>query len=317
MEVAVEPPGRHVGQAQGGRPHDADRVAPRCDASQIAQHLGPRLCAADPVESDHGIAQLRDAAYLDGAIIEGRPASTLGHKHVFAHGIVYHAQSGLTFTWGSVSPAAVPNGQLLLAKNGHGTGAHDFVLIGRETLDMELFRLGANRKEGAYYLWYNVGSGCGAWWGRRDLAGAPGVRELPIDPNQLLGVLTICELPATFSSPPTVAMTMNTRPGECAYVLAYLDREPITGRILFRREMHFTWREGQPRRCFLVNFFDRKGRRVMVAKLKDYKPIDLEDVDPKPEAPPTMATSIEITWLDEKGQMGSRMRFRLSDMTTA
>ena len=211
----------------------------------------------------------------------------------------------LPFVWGSASPLAAPNGMLLLRKSKTTRlGPHDFVLIGREA-GVELFRMGSSTADAAYYFWYAFGDHSGGFWGRLALAGAPGIEGLPIDPTQLLAVLGICGLPDDFTQPPTVALTMSNDP--CAYVATYLDRQPVTGRILFKREIYFRWEEGKPRRPFRVNFLDAGGVRVMTAKLKDYRPIQTGG-----EAAPVIPTSIEIAW----PQAGSRLRIRLSEMNT-
>ena len=90
-------------------------------------------------------------------------------------------------TWRSGSP----NCLLLYRRGKNPNGPHDFVLIGRETAAVELFRMGSSTNQGLYYFWYKFGDDAGAWYGRLALAGAPGVREMPIDPMQLLGVLGI------------------------------------------------------------------------------------------------------------------------------
>jgi hypothetical protein len=54
------------------------------------------------------------------------------------------SEGGWTFTWGSTSPAATASGLLLLAKGDDPLGPHDFVLIGRETAAVELFRVGSS-----------------------------------------------------------------------------------------------------------------------------------------------------------------------------
>lgn len=213
--------------------------------------------------------------------------------------------SGLPVSWGSVSPLAATNGVLLLAKSEKNPlGPHDFVLIGRETAAMELFRMGVSTAEKVYYLWYRFGSRSGAWWGRTALAGAPGIQGLPFDPSQLAAVLGICELPDDFTQPPTVALSMSTDP--CAYVVTHIDRQPVTGRLLFKREVYFRWADEGPRRPFLVRFLDAAGRRVMDAKLKDYKPVATGG-----GAETLMPTNIELTWPARH----SRIRLVLSEMS--
>lgn len=214
-------------------------------------------------------------------------------------------ERGRSFSWGSTSPLAVPNALLLLGKGLEPTGPHDFVLIGRETAAVELFRLGSNVDEGVYYLWYRFGDYGQAWFGRHKYAGAPGVEQLPLDPNQLISVLSVTELPDDFTTLPAVALTFSRDP--CAYVVTYIDRQPVTGKILFRREVYFRWSDDEPCRPFRVNLFDNDGQRVMTADLDNYRPV----AGTVRETPPLMPTDIRINW----PQQGSRVHMVLSDMT--
>ncbi|MFP3938018.1 MAG: hypothetical protein ACLFVW_06715 [Phycisphaerae bacterium] len=214
-------------------------------------------------------------------------------------------EKGRSFSWGSTSPLATPNALLLLGKGPEQTGPHDFVLIGRETAAVELFRLGSNVDEGVYYLWYRFGEHGQAWFGRHEYAGAPGVEQLPLDPNQLVSVLSVSELPDDFTTLPVAAMTLSRDP--CAYVVSYIDRQPVTGKILFRREVYFRWSDDRPRRPFRVNLFDNNGDRVMTAELDRYRPVG----DTGRDDPPEMPTDIRISW----PQRRSSVHLVLSDMT--
>jgi hypothetical protein len=226
---------------------------------------------------------------------------------------------GWRFTWGSTADRALPNGLLLLAKGEDKLGPHDFVLIGRETLAVELFRLGSSTEEGKYYFWYRFGQRGGAWFGRHEFAGAPGVKHMPIDPTQLLSVLAVCALPADATKLPAVALSMQKDPCDYAYVVTYLDRQPVTGRILFRREVHFRWSDTEPRRAYKVNLFDAAGRRVVTARMGDYRPVDVSDLDDPPAVAPVMPTDIEIVCNPFPGVevFVERIHVVLSEMTAA
>jgi len=210
-----------------------------------------------------------------------------------------------------------PHGYLLLSKGENPLGPHNFVLIVNETLAHEVARVGVSRDEGVYYMWQRMWEK-EAQWGRVELAGAPNIPQLPIDPLGLLAVLTVCQLPGDFTHLPTVALTMNTRPSEqYAYVLTYVDRRPITRQIGFRRELHFVWHDEKPRLLFRINFFDSRGRRVMAARVGDYRPIDVSTMEDPPERPPIMPTDIEITWFDDQDRKTSKVHLWLSEMTAA
>lgn len=210
--------------------------------------------------------------------------------------------AGLDYqVWGSTSSRAEPNAVLLLFKGEDRVGPQDFVLIGSE-LGTEIFRTGCSTADGAYYFWHRFGGDAALLWGRNEYAGAPGAAALPIDPLQILAVLGVCELPSDFTRTPTVALSMDTTPCSYAYVVTYLDRQPVTGRILFRREMYFTWDDHERRRAFRVDFFDSRGLRVMRAELKDYKPVAVVGCGGDGAAA-VMPTDIRITWQGRKASV--------------
>ena len=215
---------------------------------------------------------------------------------------------GRRLTWGSTSPLAPANGMLLLSKTEDPLGAKDFVLVGRESLAVELFRVGSSASEGKYYLWYHLGERGKAWWGRLELAGAPGIDEMQIDPNHVLSVLAVCRLPQSFTELPAVLMRMSKDP--CAYVLTYVDRQVRTGRIAAMREVYFNWDDGGLRRPFMVKLLGPAGQHVMTAKLDKYRRIDTDG----PRTPaPVMPTDIRIDWPAK----GNKVHLVLSELTTA
>jgi len=200
------------------------------------------------------------------------------------------------------------DGVMLLGKTANKLGPHDFVLVGRQS-GQEVFRLGCSASQGIYYFLYRLGKNACAYWGRQELAGAAGVRLLPIDPNDLLAVLTICSLPDDFTKLPTVTLTTQRTPQGCAYKLTYLDRQPDTRRIVIRREVYFPWDDRKQRRPYLIRFFGADGRCVLRARLRDYEPIESTG----PTYPAAMPTRIQIDWPQRK----SRIELKLSQMTTA
>ncbi len=221
---------------------------------------------------------------------------------------------GPPITWDSGAPTCL----LLLAKGPRRLGPHDFVLIGRETANMELFRIGSSTEDGVYYFWYKIGKHGGAWLGSQALAGAPGIDNLPIDPMQMLGVLAVTALPDDLTRLPAVALSMNDTPGECAYVVTLIDRQPLTNRVLFRREILFRWDgEPGPLRPREVRVFNAEGRRMMTASLADYAPIDTSGLDDPPASEPVMPTDIDMRFhaAGKAQAFVRRIRLRLSEMT--
>ena len=227
--------------------------------------------------------------------------------------LVVKQEGKLPLAWGSTSPLAPPNGLLLLFKRPEPLGPQDFLLLGYETaLGAPLFKLASSVDEGVYYLWYSVGDNRGGWVGRHAFAGAPGTR-IPIDPTQLVSVLGVLELPGDFTTLPTVTMRMSCDP--CAYVVTFLDRQAVTNRIVYTRGVYFNWDDSELRRPFRVELFDSNGDLALVAKLGEYKPVDLgESAQPAAVGdaePPFMPTDIRISWPGN----GSSVHIVLSDMT--
>ena len=211
----------------------------------------------------------------------------------------YHGMSlGSLVPWDELSFV------LVLFKNEDRLGPQDFVLVG-SVAGVQLSRIGCSTADGAYYFWHD-GNKPALYWGRNRLAGAPGVDALPIDPLQILAILSICELPGDLTQLPAVALSMNTTPGEYAYVVTYLARQPVSNRILFRREVHFNWSDDKKPRPFRVDLFDGEGMRVLTADLSDYRPIervfsegrsDYRATMAEREKPaPEMPTDIRIRW---------------------
>jgi hypothetical protein len=220
-----------------------------------------------------------------------------------------------------------PNGLLRIKKGPTPLGAHDMVLIGRE-MTQQVLRVGTSLKDKAYYMWTLMPE-AGAMWGQLELAGAPGIKQLPIDPTGLQAVLGICQLPSDQSSTPAVTLHMDTTPGRYAYVLRYVSRQPLSNNLVQRREFRFAWDEKRPNRCASlfwgaekprrleeINFFDRRGRRIMSAAVSDYKPIDLEGMDNPPAKAPIMPTDIKITWFNDRKGKTASVRLGLTQMTT-
>ena len=226
---------------------------------------------------------------------------------------VYHEASGLALPlWSS------PNGLLRMKKGPAPLGTHDMVLIGRE-VSKQVLRVGTSRKEDVYYMWTLIPK-TRAMWGRMELAGAPGIRLLPIDPTGLQAVLGICQLPADQSHTPAVILQMDTTPGRYAYVLGYVSRQPVSNNFVLRREFRFAWGEDlwgnqRPRRLEEINFFDARGRKIMSAAVSDYKPVDVSALDNPPETPPIVPTDIRITWFNDRKQKTASVRLRLTQMT--
>ena len=229
--------------------------------------------------------------------------------------VTIDARDAPAFTWRSGEPTCL----LLLAKGPDRLGPHDFVLIARETAAVELFRIGSSAEQGEYYFWFRFGERGGAWVARHEAPPAGGARRLPIDPSQLLSVLAVCALPDDPTKLPAVALGMNNEPGDCAYVVTLIDRQPVTRRILFRREVYFRWSDTEPRRPYKVNLFDHAGRRVMTAHLKGYRPIDVSELDDPPAKAPVMPTDIEMVSNPQPGVRTfiRRIHLRLSEMTAS
>lgn len=220
-------------------------------------------------------------------------------------------EDGNSISWGST--LGPPNGRLLLGKVASDPLASNFVLEGLEA-GRPLFNIGTSAEEGLYFVWFQVGQEGGAWAGRIQNAGAPGTERFFIDPIGLVSLLTLTPLPADLTQLPTVAMTLSTEP--CAYVLTYIDRQPVTNRILFKREIYFEWSDSAPPRPFMVRFFAPDGRRVMTAQLRNYKPVPATG---EAGTQAVMPTDILMTHEDLPGTPSRlrRLHIVLSDFSTS
>jgi hypothetical protein len=227
---------------------------------------------------------------------------------------------GRAVDWGSTLLA--PNALLFLDKaaGDRAVGAsgptgpdapEDFVLIGSES-GQEIFRLGVSASDRVYYIWTSVGSQAWGMFGHTALAGAPGGGAIPVNPLDLSSVLGLTPLPADFARIPNVQMRLHDQPCECAYVLTLLDRQPVTGAIVARRDVYMDWDANRPPRPFRVDLLDDAGRAVMIARLKNYKPVAIVGEDAPAGPPAVMPSDIEITW----PKAGSRIHMVLSEMKT-
>jgi hypothetical protein len=214
-------------------------------------------------------------------------------------------------------------GYVILDKGDEPLGPHDLVVIGREA-GQDVFRLGNSTEEGLYYWWFGYDQRAGGAFGRTELAGAADGNLMPIDPLGLLSVLTVCEVPADPADLPAALVRLDD--ADCrhrAYVVGHVAPNPLSGRIALRREVRYAWDDERPARPFRVDFLDRLGRRVMEARLADYRPVAMEHPEAEANAPAVMPTDIEITRITyppgDPGRPQSKhhLRIRLSEMTTA
>jgi len=234
----------------------------------------------------------------------------------------YHESTGVGMpVWSS------PNGLLRMSKGPEPFGTHDMVLIGRE-LSKQVIRVGTSRKDDIYYMWTLVPE-TKAMWGHMKYAGAPGIENMTIDPSGLQAILGICQLPYGSSKDLGVTLRMDTTPGRYAYIVGYINRQPISNRLILSREYRFTWDEERPdglsefligkqkpRRVEEISFFDPEGRKLIRAEVSDYKPVELDPATDEPETAPIMPTNIRITWYNRKQQKKYAIRLKLSQMTT-
>ncbi len=224
--------------------------------------------------------------------------------------VTFSDEAGRSISWGSASPLAAANALVLLEKPEDKSRPADFVLVGREMA--ELFRVGTDSANGLYYCWANLDGRGGAWLGRTKYAGAPGVKGMPIDPMQLVEILGITELPAVRADAmPAVVMTLQQKP--CAYVVRYLNPQPVSGHLKIWREVYFRWSYTEPRRPYQIKLYDAAGLCRVIAKVSDYKPIAIATDGDEP----IMPTDIRITFPAIKNvQPASSLHMSLTEMTT-
>ena len=206
-------------------------------------------------------------------------------------------------------PWTFSNGIIMIRKQDNRFAIPDFKLILKEA-GKTVAQVGTSSNDRVYYMWQTLSNKIPSYFGELKYAGAPNVNKLPIDPIQLMSILCINELPADLTRAPFVTQRISSKP--CAYVLTYIDRQPVTNKFIARREIYFQRAvtvnpDGNevelPCRPFMVKIFDQKGFEVFTAKMSKYKPITLEDVDDENQPYPVMPTNIEMkcnitgTWL--------------------
>jgi len=116
----------------------------------------------------------------------------------------------------------------------------------------------------------------GAWAGETALAGAPGQAAMPIDPMGMISLLNFTPLPRGADLPLAVLtvegpIVRNGKRQPPSYVLTYIDRQPVTGRPIGRREIYFEWTGPERedfRKPYKIVFISPDGRRMMSAALK-------------------------------------------------
>ncbi|MBS3821802.1 MAG: hypothetical protein KGY81_08585, partial [Phycisphaerae bacterium] len=241
--------------------------------------------------------------------------------------------SDLGVTWGSTSPLAETNARVFLTKQDEPQAPPNLILQIKEA-GQEVGRVGISTHDNVYYMWLNLGEKRQVLYGQLDLAGCPTAGDIPIDPTQLPAALGIMPL-----SPDRTFQTYSTDP--CAYVMGVTDRQPVTGRLLLKRDMYLDRRADvirnkkgtlkdpranwdvvdadgrglryRPPRLMLTDIYAPDGRLVLTARTSDYKPVELADVKDSGETPPVIPTDIHLTW----HETGSEMHIGLSGMTTA
>jgi hypothetical protein len=265
-----------------------------------------------------GCAEVR---FPDPATLVDRETLIAEHNDNAARLPFVMARGKVTVSWRDPSGLTIPStfdATVLLGKNPRvATGPHNFALSARE-VGQTVFRMGTSLAEDIYYLWYRLGDRQGGLVGRLSLAGAPGVAGLAIDPTQVVAALGITEFSEDLTRLPVEGLRVRfdreayirewkARGGlgdpcqpvgfeSSAYVLTTIDRQPVSGHLVFRRETWFNWSPdpNTPRRAFLVKVLDARGRDVMTARLNRWRAVDLSELESPPDPAPTMPTDIRI-----------------------
>ncbi len=209
-----------------------------------------------------------------------------------------------------------PNSTILFSRDQTDPAAvEDFTFYVRETTQ-KVFGAGVSSLDGLYYYFLGLGEQSRAAVGRVALAGAPGVEGLPLDPLQLVSVFALSPLPDDLSTMPTVVQRLKM---DCpyAYVLSVIDRRPVSGQAVAKREMYFTWDVEKPRRLYKIVYVDDRGRHVMEAELEDFQPVDTSELPDPPAEPPVLPWKMKLTWFSPKsGKRSARLEIALKKAHT-
>ena len=140
------------------------------------------------------------------------------------------------------------------------------------------------------------------WWGHHRNAGKPCVTEdLPIPPNLLVEVLGVGTIDTNFNTLPAPVMRVDHERHK--YVFVWNARLP--DRWAATREVWYDIQTKLPERVML---YDVNGRVVVLADLKNHKPVEVKDA-PR-ESWPTVANDFFLYFPDN----GTRMELNLREV---
>ena len=150
-------------------------------------------------------------------------------------------------------------------------------LAGNKVVVGRIFDVGSNGEQ--FWMWIPLEQVNTMWWGEYKNIETMSERAIPIRPDLLTEVLGVNDLDSDLLKSPIPAMRFNA--DEDAYVIDFHVLQP--DRMIVQKEVWYDRQMLLPR---AVTFFDRNGREVLHADLRDPKPLD---EDPKaPKSPPIL-----------------------------
>ncbi|HEY8668229.1 MAG TPA: hypothetical protein VIL86_16390 [Tepidisphaeraceae bacterium] len=139
------------------------------------------------------------------------------------------------------------------------------------------------------------------WWGNYRNIGEPCMREIPIRPDMVLGVLGVATLSDNLLKSPMPVMRFNN--DEDAYMVTWVVKG--VDRLLAVKEV---WYDRQTLRPRLVLLYDESGRVALRAYLSRYVQVDLENVAKSDR--PWVASNYDLFFPETK----TKMTLSLSDV---
>jgi hypothetical protein len=202
------------------------------------------------------------------------------------------------------------DGLLLLLKTDDANAVPSFLLRAVH-ISEPIFGAGVDGPAGEYYFWIEPPRGhAAARWGPLGDINRPGYESAPLDPVDLLSVLSVLPWPLRQSSRPVLSLPKDD---PCLYDLLFFGPVGSEGRVQLRRQVWMD-RSVVPPRPARVWLFDEHGRVTVDATLGKYHTIDVPDLPAGQR--PVMPGDILLRYPQERDILSLRIRLTNISVST-
>lgn len=188
------------------------------------------------------------------------------------------------------------DGLLLLLKDPTRAEGVPSFLLRAVYVSEPYFGAGVDAAAGEYYGWLDLprGYASAARWGNLADVNRPDFESMPVDPTDLLSVLTVLPWPLRDPERPMLSLPKDD---PCLYDLLFFSRAGQEGRVQLRRQVWMD-RTVVPPRPSRVWVFDAAGRVTVDATLRDYQHIDVPGLNAAER--PVMPTDILLRYPQQR-----------------